>query len=275
MAASAYFRESGSGEALVCLHSSASSSGQWRALMESFSNRYRVLAADLYGYGRSPEWPSDRDLLLEDEIELLAPMLQSAQRFHLIGHSYGGLVALKLALIDPSRVASLTLYEPTCFFLLAERADFDAARREIAAIREETSRLVDAGDPEASARQFVEYWVGPGAWQKTPDTARATVIKGMRKVRFEWVNGFDRPFPVDSFSALKMPALFLTGSRSTAAARGVVQVLRDRVPHAEVRELPDLGHMGPITHPDVVNSSVAAFLERIQGTTRVPRSRRW
>lgn len=269
MAVSAYFRESGSGEAVVCLHSSASSSGQWRALMESLSKSYRVLAPDLFGYGRSPEWPPDRELLLEDEIGLLAPILQSAQTFHLIGHSYGGLVALKLALIDPSRIASLIVYEPTCFFLLAQRADFGASWQEIAAIRAETSRLIDAGDPEASARLFVEYWVGPGAWSKTPDPARATVVKGMRKIRFEWANGLDRPFPPDSLSSLTMPALFLTGSRSTAAARGVVQILRGLVPHAELIELPGLGHMGPVTHPDAVNGAVSAFLERVQGATRV------
>lgn len=235
--------------------------------MESLSKSYRVLAPDLYGYGKSPEWPPDRELLLEDEIELFAPVLHSAQTFHLIGHSYGGLVALKLALMDPSRIASLIVYEPTCFFLLADRAGFEAFWQEIAEIREETSRLVDAGDPEASAQLFVEYWVGPGAWSKTPEPARATVVKGMQKVRSEWANGLDRPFPTASFSSLDMPALFLTGSRTTAAARAVVQVLCGLVPHAEVIELPDLGHMGPITHSDAVNSAVSAFLERVQGTT--------
>lgn len=264
-AASAYFRESGSGETVICLHSSASSSGQWRALMESLSDRYRVLAPDLYGYGKSPAWSGDRDLLVEDEIGLLAPVVQSARRFHLIGHSYGGLIALKLALVDPSRIASLAVYEPTCFFLLADRPDLAAASHEISAIRDETSRLVDAGDVEASAQRFLEYWVGPGAWSKTPQAARATVANGMRKVRFEWANGFDRPFPAGSLSSLTMPTMLMTGSRSTAAGRGVVQALRALLPHAEVIELPGLGHMGPVTHAQAVNDAIAAFLERARG----------
>lgn len=251
---------------MVCIHSSASSSGQWRALMESMSDRYRMVAADLYGYGKSPAWPGNRDLLLEDEIGLLAPVLQSAERIHLVGHSYGGLIALRFALLNPLRVASLVVYEPTCFFLLAGRPGFAAASREIRSIRVETGRLVDAGELETSARRFLEYWVGPDAWSNTPDTVRATVANGMRKVKLEWPNAFEKAFPADSLRALAMPTLLLTGSGSTLAARSVMHILRDLLPHAELIELPGLGHMGPVTHPQPVNSAIAAFLDGLRGS---------
>ena len=271
--ASAYFRESGSGETVVCLHSSASFSGQWRALLESLSDRCRVVATDLYGYGKSPAWPGDRDLELEDEIELLAPVLFSADKIHLVGHSYGGLIALKFALTNPDRVASLIAYEPTCFFLLVGLPGFEAASLEISAVRNETSWLVDVGNLEASAQRFVDYWVGPGAWSKTSGTVRTSVASGMRKVRFEWPNTFDRQFPAESLSALAMPTLLLTGSRSTPAARGVVQILHRLMPRAEVIEFPDLGHMGPVTHPQVVNTTVTTFLDRVRtsGARNEPR----
>lgn len=264
-AASAYIRESGAGETVICLHSSASSSSQWRALMESLSDRCRVVAMDLYGYGKSPAWPGDRELHLEDEIGLMAPILESTESIHLIGHSYGGLVALKLALMDPSRVASLTVYEPTCFFLLASNPSYRLASHEIMAIRDETIHLVDAGELEAAAQRFVDYWVGPGTWSKTSGGARATVAEGMRKVRFEWATSFDGSFLESGISSLAMPILLLTGSRSTAAGRGVVRILHDLLPRAEMIELPDLGHMGPVTHPQAVNNAITAFLERVQG----------
>ena len=125
----ANFREEGSGSTVVCVHSSASSSSQWRTLMGSLSNRFRVVAMDLYGYGKSPAWPGEHVLRLDDEIALMAPILETAGKFHLVGHSYGGLVALKLALNDASRIASLTLYEPTCFFLLIANGPEDPASR--------------------------------------------------------------------------------------------------------------------------------------------------
>jgi len=232
--------------------------------MARLSDRYRVIAVDLYGYGKSPAWPGDRDLALEDEITQLAPILDSAERIHLVGHSYGGLVSLKLALGDPSRLASFTLYEPTCFFLLADDPENRAAYEEIAGIREETSRLVETGDLESSARRFIDYWVGPGAWSKTPEGARSTVANAMRKIRCEWPNAFENPLPADRIASLSMPILLLTGSGTTAAARGVVGKLRGLLPRAELIEIRGLGHMGPVTHPDPVNDAIAAFLDRVR-----------
>ena len=95
MAASEVFvREAGSGPGVVCLHSNASSSSQWRGLMDSLSRRHRVLAPDAYGAGKSPGWPMDRPLTLADEAEFIEPVLQRAgSPLVLVGHSYGAAVA--------------------------------------------------------------------------------------------------------------------------------------------------------------------------------------
>ena len=117
-----FIRESGSGPTVVCMHASASSSTQWRALSEALSDRFRVVAVDLYGCGRTAAWPQQRPLGLDDEVALLEPVWRSAgPRFHIVGHSYGGAVALKAALTHGKRVASLTVYEPVLFGVLAER----------------------------------------------------------------------------------------------------------------------------------------------------------
>ena len=110
-----HFRESGSGTYVICIHSSASSSSQWRTLMASLSEKYHAVAVDLYGYGKSPDWPAVNDVRLTDEIALIEPILSQAGRFHLVGHSYGALISLKIALDNPDHVASLTMYEPTAF----------------------------------------------------------------------------------------------------------------------------------------------------------------
>src|SRR5713226_242273 len=102
-----YFREAGSGTSVVCIHSSASSSGQWRALMERLSDRFRVIAVDLYGSGKTPAWSQDQPMHLDDEIALLSSVFQAAgDRFHLIGHSFGGAIALKVALTHRDRLIS-------------------------------------------------------------------------------------------------------------------------------------------------------------------------
>jgi pimeloyl-ACP methyl ester carboxylesterase len=114
-----YWREAGSGPAIVCLHSNASMSGQWRALMTRLADRYRLLAPDSYGSGRSPEWPSDSTITLQDEVDLIEPVLRRAgDSFVLVGHSYGAAIALRTAIRCPTRVRALIVYEPTLFSLI-------------------------------------------------------------------------------------------------------------------------------------------------------------
>ena len=119
-----FFRESGSGAGVVCIHANASTSGQWRGLMQRLAPAFHVLTPDSYGAGKSPEWPSDRVISLADEVALIEPVLTSAgEPLVLVGHSYGAVVALMAALVNPQRIRALALYEPTLFSLLdAEHA---------------------------------------------------------------------------------------------------------------------------------------------------------
>ncbi|HPC11709.1 MAG TPA: alpha/beta fold hydrolase, partial [candidate division Zixibacteria bacterium] len=125
----------GEGATILCLHASTSSSKQWQPLAERMAARYRVVAADLYGYGQSPEWHGERPLTLDDEISLIADEIAAADEpVHLVGHSYGGAVAARVAVAYPDRVASLTLYEPVMFGLLRDDPNSRAAWEEIRAV---------------------------------------------------------------------------------------------------------------------------------------------
>jgi pimeloyl-ACP methyl ester carboxylesterase len=114
-----FVREAGAGAPVVCLHSNASSSSQWRGLIDLQAPTHHVLAPDSYGSGNTPDWLSDRTIALADEVELIAPLLARARRpVTLVGHSNGAAVALKAALTFPERVRALALYEPTLFGLI-------------------------------------------------------------------------------------------------------------------------------------------------------------
>ena len=145
-------RIEGRGPPIVLLHSSMSSKSQWRELIESLRDRYRLIAIDLLGYGESA-MPGD-SYSLRDEVRLvesvLARELQPGEQFHLIGHSYGGIVALQLAAQErPQRVRSLSLFEPIAFHLLPAR-DPDLA--ELEAVRREIADRLNAGDAHGAAR---------------------------------------------------------------------------------------------------------------------------
>ena len=260
-----FFREAGVGPSVVCLHSSTSSSGQWRALMDRLAGRFRVIAVDLYGSGKTVAWPQDQPMRLDDEIALLRSVfLAAGDRFHLIGHSYGGAIALKAALTHQDRLISLVLYEPVLFSVLMASASQSDAAREIVAVRDDTIRLVEKGDFNATAERFVDYWTGDGAWAAIPEPRRPGIAQAVRAVKPEWHALFHDSTPLEAFVSINIPTLLLTGTRSKASALAVARLLTKVLPRVRVQEIEGVGHMAPVTHPELINPLIERFLEATQ-----------
>ena len=75
---------------------------------------------DFHGHGEQPAWSGDAALTLADDAALARPVLAELGGAHVIGHSYGGAVALKLAASCPEQVRSVVAYEPVLFHWLMD-----------------------------------------------------------------------------------------------------------------------------------------------------------
>lgn len=258
-----FFREQGRGDAVICLHSNASTSSQWRALSDLLSNRYRVIAVDGYGAGKSPPWPTDFPLRLEDEVRLLGAVLREAgERFHVVGHSYGGAVAMKLATLYPKRVRSLADYEPTLFHLVAGADPLRSPAEGIWRAATDAAQAIERGDSLAAAERFIDFWMGPGSWAAMPVARQAGVAAAAQNVK-GWRDAlFAETVPACTLASLDIPVLLLYGENSPQSSMSVARVLQDTLTRVTVAPQPGLGHMGPITHPESVNKQIAEFLDR-------------
>lgn len=167
-----FVRSSGrGGPAVLCLHSSGSSSRPVGRARLRLGHRYRVLAADLVGHGKSAGWRDGEEPTLEREAERLAPILEAeADDVHLVGHSYGAAVAVKLALALPGRVRSLALYEPVKFRLLLDAPEPDPAGRKSWRPRARCRRRSTRG--AARIRRAASSTTGRGPGPSRASTAR-------------------------------------------------------------------------------------------------------
>jgi pimeloyl-ACP methyl ester carboxylesterase len=258
----ANIRAGGSGPAVVLLHSSGSSGRQWDALAETLKSRFRLHAVDLYGHGATPPWSGDRPLTLFDEAALVEPLLAAhPEGVHLVGHSYGGAVALKLALRHADRVRSLVLYEPVLFCLLFEYNAQHAAAQQVLATATSIRNGVERGMNEAAGRRFVDFWSGAGTWDAMPEQRRAVVTRRMPSVQPHFRALFNDTLSRAELAQLRMPTLCLTGAGTVAATRRIGELLRVALPAAHHEMLPEMGHLGPVTHASRVNARIAAFLD--------------
>jgi pimeloyl-ACP methyl ester carboxylesterase len=220
-----------------------------------------VLAPDLYGAGGSPQWPSDRIITLAYEVALLEPVLSAPEHpAALVGHSYGACVCLLAALIRPSRVRALALYEPNLSSLLDGETERPNEADGIRDVVVAAASAFDDGQPERAAERFIDYWMGPGSWRSMPEPHKPPVAAAMKAVR-RWGHAlFAERTPLEAFRSLDLPVLYMLGKRSTASALGVARLLAAVLPRVHVIEFDDLGHMGPVTHSHLVNEAVERFL---------------
>ena len=237
-------------QGVLLIHASAGTGRSWAAVASSLANLYNVVVPDRLGYGRGDVWSTGTPAPLEAEAQHLAGFLCTHDEgVHVVAHSYGGAVAIELALRWPHLVRSLTLFEPGRFALLLDRTDCDDERGEIVQVGRTVGLWTMSGRSEAAAAMFIDYWSGPGTWDQLDDAKRKRIAGYMPKVAAEFDAAFADRTPLTRYKALGMPVHLMMGSTSPAPVRRIVGIMAEVLPNACTVELTGVGHMGPVTHP--------------------------
>jgi len=256
---------------VIALHCSGTDAREWRSLGEALGPDFDLLVPEHYGCERTGHWPGERAFTLADEAERTLALIDGDPRpAHLVGHSYGGAVALKVALLRPERVASLSLYEPSSFHLLRSAGVRGAeAFAEIQAVARHTAGLLAAGDHRGAAAAFVDYWSGHGAWSGLRPAVQQALNRWAPKASLDFSALFNEPTPLAAYARLAMPTLLLYGERALKPSRVVVETLGEAMARAWLEEIAGAGHMGPITHADIVSTTIAERIARLNGHRRL------
>jgi pimeloyl-ACP methyl ester carboxylesterase len=236
----------------LLIHSGGFTSRQWRKLAQRLAPTHDVLAPDLIGYG-DPPWPPGKPFHYTLDLERLAGLVDRPA--DVVGHSYGGLLALQLALAHPDRVHSLTLYEPVAFGILGDDEAEGSPARALPAYHADA-----AGLDEAWLSTFVDWWNGPGTWAALAEPTRAGFRAVGWKVYQEVASVIGDTTDRAHYATITVPTLVLAGTRSPRSEQLTCERLAEALPRARLQMFPDMGHMAPITNADAVNDAVAAHL---------------
>jgi pimeloyl-ACP methyl ester carboxylesterase len=257
------------GDPAALIHGSWVDHHTWDLVAPGLARGLQVLSYDRRGHGESDGGP--RAHPVRDDAADLAGLLESVDHFpvHVIAHSYGGAVAVRLAIDRPELVRSLSIHEPTFIGLLA---DDPATAPEWERLRDgvrELQAMVRGGRREAAAELFVDQFTPePGAWGRLPESVRAACVRNADR----WVEEFDDPDALapDRSAAREiwMPALLTEGSNSPKFLDRTTRSLARLLGNSRVQVIPDAGHAPQLTRPDqFVGLELSFLLERnVPGT---------
>lgn len=244
------WRERGAGEAVLLLHGLGGSRIAWEPQFDGLSDRWRVIAWDMPGYGASA--PAGGPLTfagLADAVARLLDLLE-VDRAHVVGLSFGGMVAQHTALRHPGRVASLALLSSSPAFGL------DGTTPE--AWRAARLAPLDEGlSPADFADDVLRAIAGPDIAPEALAGQRAAMQRitsdGLRAAIDCLVTHDTRA----DLSRIAAPALVLAGALDEETPVAYAQVLAGGIPGARFEVIEGAGHLLSAEAPGEVNELLA------------------
>ncbi len=237
----------GAGAPVLLLHGSVSSAAMWTPVIDVLKARFRTVAPDLIGYGRTDSWPDGHAFSLDDEVRLIEPLVRNEPGgVHVVAHSYGGAVALQLARSPHIAIRSLTLIEPVAFYALRDAGE-PQAWSEAEAFGATFIARIAAGETEIAMRGFVDYWSSAGTWDAMDDAGRAQMRRAAGKIVLDFEACFADP-GTDPFHGFRFPVRLVAGDKSPLPVRRIAAVLAQRLPSATLEVVAGANHLLPSTH---------------------------
>lgn len=256
------YREAGSGAPLVILHGLGGRSESWEPQYDALSDRYRVIGWDAPGYNESSEMPQDEPLI-PDYVAVVKRFTDALglDRFHLVGHSVGTVLAAGFHKAWPDRLISLTLAEAVTGNGAQPRDKQDAA---IAARAADFERL----GPAEVARTKTPNSLSPNADPAV--IARAVAFASKAKVpgHLKLAAALIRVNIYDHVTPLACPAMIVAGSNDRSAPPEIVKQIADAYPGISHHTIDGIGHQIAFEKPEKFVALLRAHLDAAQSTAQ-------
>lgn len=262
------------GAPVVAVHCSASSPRQWDSYRSLLDPDVPFITPQLSGYGAQSTWPNGKPITLQEEAERILETFPQ-EPVDLVGHSYGGAVAMQVALMVPQRVRSLTLYEPVLFGLLRQDSGSSLQAEEIEGLAHRLAMLSLSGCNRDAAALFVDYWSVPGTWAGMSPLRQEAIAALMPKVRAEFEAIFHSGILTTALQDMGFPIRVLCGDRSPAPSRRVSELLKAQLPFAQVTTLQGARHMTPVAEPSAMAPLLFPFALRSHSSSAASTALSW
>jgi len=251
----------GEGPPVVFIHAGICDSRSWEPQWRELREHYRVVRLDLPGFGQSP--PSGPGA---DPVKAVATLLDelSVERASLVGASFGGRVAMELALARPELAEALVL-------IGASLPDHRWSRT-VEEYGSEEDEALASGDVDRAVEANLRMWVdGPERSPGEVDAATRSAVAEMSRHALELQLAAGERMeeePVVSdvgarLEEIRVPALVMVGELDVEDMRAIAVRLARELPNARLVTVPGAAHLPAMERPDAVTRSIADFLREV------------
>jgi pimeloyl-ACP methyl ester carboxylesterase len=263
------YNETGDGPTIVLVPGSCSTGAAWRPVIAALGERFRCVTTSLLGYGGTDERRTAQDTAIAHEAEAVEAVVRRAREpVHLVGHSFGGLVALAVALRRRVPLRSLTIAEAPAANLLRDFGE----HRHYRAFRNMTDAYFAAfRDGNAAAvGMMIDFYGGAGTFAAWPDRVRAYAVETTPVNLLDWESVFGfRVAPAD-LNALDLPILVMRGENSHPAVQRANELVSTAVGHGSLVTVAGAAHFLIATHARDVAWTIARHVARAGGIADRP-----
>jgi pimeloyl-ACP methyl ester carboxylesterase len=250
-----HYVERGRGTPLLLVHGFPLDHTMWQGQIDGLSDKFRLIAPDLRGFGQSGVTPGLATMqLMADDLATLLARLEISQPVVLCGLSMGGYVAWQFALRHRERLTRLILCDT--------RAVADTT--EAAANRIALADRVQRDGPAFIADSMLPKLFAPETLQaKAPcvEQTRHTILRTSPQGIAAASRGMaQRPDMTDRLGQFDLPALVLCGQHDAISTPEEMRGIAQRMPQARFVEIAGAGHMAPLERPAEVNATIRELL---------------
>jgi pimeloyl-ACP methyl ester carboxylesterase len=261
------YDESGSGPTVVLVPGSCSNGAAWRPVIAALDGGFRCVTTSLLGYGATAERRSESDPAIDYEAEVLEAVIRRAGgAVHLVGHSFGGLVALVVALRRKVHLASLVIVEAPCAELLQERGEFEYYRA-FQAMTDAYFADFAGGNAVAIAR-MIDFYGGAGTFASWPQRVRDYAVATTPVNILDWASAYGFPLSAASLAAIDLPVLVVRGGASHAGVQRANALLGTCVNGATLATIDGAAHFMIASHADAVARLIAGHIDGVESGQR-------
>ena len=254
------FIEEGQGSAVLLIHSTVAGNKQWRKLIECLSPHYRILAPNLFGYGSTIKWHKKRTQTLSDQVDLFSSFFEKTESISIVGHSFGGSVAMMAAKKYPEKIKKLVLIEPNPFYLLEHYSDLESYQ-EALNLRDIIKTNATKETWAQAAEQFADYWNGSGTWTKMDQIRREKFAEALKPNFHEFDCVINETTSLEEWrDVLPLNTHVLFSEQTVNSIRKIITIFEETMPNWTFHSYGGGTHMAPLTHPNIVNPIIYKIL---------------